>query len=255
MSRIDDLIRSSAKGVQFKPLGEVGEFIRGDGCRRPTSSTMGCRAFTTARSTRLRRLATTRSRVTPSQRRRCACSAGDVIIAAISETVEDVGKAVAWLGDRRCRGPRRLSSFAPLDPKFVVVLLAVRAFHAEEARAPQGRCQRRLAKSNSRSACRSAARDRASARPVQRAGGRPSDAARRRAGGSAAPVCLLPGRPVASATSRRPWVPSAKSGSSRTASPTSAGRSGYRLLTARHRPWRVASGKTLHASRLPSTTS
>ena len=60
---------------------------------------------------------------------------GDVVIAAVGETVEDVAKAVAWLGD----GPVAIhdDTFAfrsELDPKFVSYFMRTRAFHDQKNR-------------------------------------------------------------------------------------------------------------------------
>ncbi|MCB1257689.1 MAG: restriction endonuclease subunit S [Microthrixaceae bacterium] len=60
---------------------------------------------------------------------------GDVVIAEVGETVEDVGKATAWLGDTNvaihdgCYGFRH-----SMNPKFVAYYLQTAAYHAEKSR-------------------------------------------------------------------------------------------------------------------------
>lgn len=60
---------------------------------------------------------------------------GDVVIAEVGETVEDVGKAAAWLGDTKvaihdgCYGFRH-----SMNPKFVAYYLQTASYHAEKSR-------------------------------------------------------------------------------------------------------------------------
>ena len=60
---------------------------------------------------------------------------GDVVIAEVGETVEDVGKATAWLGDAKvaihdgCYGFRH-----SMNPKFVAYYLQTATYHAEKSR-------------------------------------------------------------------------------------------------------------------------
>lgn len=58
---------------------------------------------------------------------------GDLVIAGVGETVEDVGKAVAWLGD--CEVAIHDDCFVyrhSLNPKFVSYFFQTAAFHAEK---------------------------------------------------------------------------------------------------------------------------
>lgn len=89
-------------GVEWKKLGEIGTFIRGNGLQKKdfTEKGTGCihygqiytcyNIFTyTTKSFVDNRLADKLTRV----------DRGDIIIACTSENIEDVCKAVAWLGD------------------------------------------------------------------------------------------------------------------------------------------------------------
>ena len=102
MSRIDNLIRELCPdGVPFKALGEIGTFIRG---RRFTKDDMvdaGIPSihygeiYTHYGTSATRTLSHVREDLAPTLR---FARPGDVVIASVGETVEDVAKAVAWLG-------------------------------------------------------------------------------------------------------------------------------------------------------------
>jgi type I restriction enzyme S subunit len=58
---------------------------------------------------------------------------GDLVIAGVGETVEDVGKAVAWLGDGEVAIHDDCFAFHhSLNPKFVSYYFQTAAFHAEK---------------------------------------------------------------------------------------------------------------------------
>ncbi|MDQ4145188.1 MAG: restriction endonuclease subunit S [Actinomycetota bacterium] len=58
---------------------------------------------------------------------------GDVIIAGVGETVDEVAKAVAWLGEEDVAFHDDCWAFrSPLNPKFVSYYLQTRRFHAEK---------------------------------------------------------------------------------------------------------------------------
>ena len=104
MSRIDTLIAEYCPhGVEYKPLGEVGEFIRGNGLQKKDLQSEGMGAihygqvFTTYGTT----ARDTVSFVDPALGARSRrARPGDLVIATTSENDEDVCKAVAWLGNR-----------------------------------------------------------------------------------------------------------------------------------------------------------
>ena len=58
----------------------------------------------------------------------------DVIFAGVGETVEDVGKAVAWLGSEPVAVHDDTFSFtSDLDPKYVAYAVQTKDFHAQKA--------------------------------------------------------------------------------------------------------------------------
>jgi type I restriction enzyme S subunit len=58
---------------------------------------------------------------------------GDVVIAGVGETVEDVGKAVAWLGDEDVAFHDDCFVFrSEQDPTFIAYVMQTAAFHAQK---------------------------------------------------------------------------------------------------------------------------
>lgn len=102
MSRIDDLIRDLCPdGVEFHPIGEFAELVRGHGMPKSTFQDSGVNCIhyghiytrygvSTSHAVTCvdRDYATTLTTVNP----------GDLVVANTSENLEDVGTAVAWLG-------------------------------------------------------------------------------------------------------------------------------------------------------------
>lgn len=102
MSRIDELIAELCPGgVEHKTLGEVGNFIRGNGLQKKDLSESGVGAIHYGQVyTHYGIWATeTKSFVSPELAKRLRkAKSGDLVIATTSENDEDVCKAVAWLG-------------------------------------------------------------------------------------------------------------------------------------------------------------
>lgn len=102
MSRIDELIQQLCPdGVEYKPLGEIGTFVRGNGLQKKdfVDHGVGCihygqiytyyKTFATeTKSFVTRELSLRLTQVYPN----------DLILACTSENIEDVCKTVAWLG-------------------------------------------------------------------------------------------------------------------------------------------------------------
>ena len=102
MNKIERMLQELCpEGVEYKKLGEIGTFTRGSGLQKKdfTENGIGCIHYgqiytyygtstTETKSFVHAELAKSLTRVKP----------GDIIIACTSENVEDVCKAVAWLG-------------------------------------------------------------------------------------------------------------------------------------------------------------
>ncbi len=149
MSKIDDLIAERCPdGVEFQPLGGVGEFIRGNGLQKKDLQGEGFPAVhygqihthygvwadrtksfvSTEMATRLRH-----------------AHPGDLLIATTSEDDDAVAKATAWLGD----GEVAISGDAyiyrhSLDPRFVSYFFQTERFQFEKQRYISGTKVRRV---------------------------------------------------------------------------------------------------------------
>ena len=103
MSRIDDLIATRCpNGVEYRALGDVARLVRGNGMPKVMLTDEGVGAIHYGQIyTRYGAWTTsTYSFVTVEDAEKLAkAEPGDLIITNTSENIEDVGKAVAWLGD------------------------------------------------------------------------------------------------------------------------------------------------------------
>ncbi len=102
ISRIDKLIAELCpNGVEFKTLGDVGVFIRGNGLQKSDLAETGVGAIHYGQiHTHYGTWATeTKSFVSASLASRLRkARSGDLVIATTSEDDEAVAKAVAWIG-------------------------------------------------------------------------------------------------------------------------------------------------------------
>jgi type I restriction enzyme S subunit len=102
MSRIDDLVAELCPdGVEFKALGDIAELVRGNGMPKSdfTESGIGCIHYGQIYTHYGVWATETISFVAPKTAAPLAkVDTGDLIITNTSENVEDVCKAVAWLG-------------------------------------------------------------------------------------------------------------------------------------------------------------
>lgn len=149
MSRIDDLIEQLApNGVQFKTLGDVGEFIRGNGLQKSNLTDEGAPAIhygqihtyygtwtDTTKSFTDPALAAKLRRARP----------GDLIIATTSEDDDAVAKATAWIGE----GEVAVSGDAyiyrhTLDPRYVAYFFQSEQFQDQKLRHITGTKVRRV---------------------------------------------------------------------------------------------------------------
>lgn len=103
MSYVDDLIAELAPGgVQRKTLGDIAQFVRGNGMPKKDLADQGVGAIHYGQIYTRYGVWTTQtiSFVTPTTAAKLAkAEPGDIVITNTSENIEDVGKAVAWLGE------------------------------------------------------------------------------------------------------------------------------------------------------------
>lgn len=149
MSRIDDLIKELApSGVQFKTLGEVGEFIRGNGLQKSDLIDEGAPAihYGQIHTYYDTWTDTTKSFTDPALAAKLRrAKQGDLIIATTSEDDAAVAKATAWIGE----GEVAVSGDAyiyrhMLDPLYVAYFFQSEQFREQKLRHITGTKVRRL---------------------------------------------------------------------------------------------------------------
>lgn len=132
----DSLMAFPSAGIGRTPMGELGHFVRG---RRFTKDDVVKSGIPSIHYGEIYTRYGVATSTTVSQVRLDLAGhlryaqPGDVVIASVGETVEDVAKAVAWLGD----GPVAIhdDTFAfrsDMNPKFVAYWLQTAAFHAQK---------------------------------------------------------------------------------------------------------------------------
>lgn len=134
MSRIDELIQQLCPdGVEYKPLGEIGTFVRGNGLQKKdfVDHGVGCIHYGQI-YTYYKTFATeTKSFVSEEKALKLKkAHPGDLIIATTSENTEDVCKAVAWLG----KGDICISGDAYVyhhsqNPKYLAYIFQTQSFY------------------------------------------------------------------------------------------------------------------------------
>lgn len=99
----DQLLNFKCTDVEWKPLGDIGEFIRGKRFTKKDYVTDGGikvihygEIYTHYGTSAIHAISQVRSDLAGSLR---FAEPNDVIVSSVSETIEDVGKAVAWLGE------------------------------------------------------------------------------------------------------------------------------------------------------------
>lgn len=132
----DSLMTSPSGGCARISLGELGKFIRG---RRFTKADVVAEGipsihygeiYTHFGVATLSTISHVRESLADQLR---FAAPGDVVIAAVGETVEDVGKAVAWLGDKPVAIHDDTFLFrSELNPKFVSYFLQTADFHMQK---------------------------------------------------------------------------------------------------------------------------
>ena len=103
MSKLQELIRELCPdGVEYKKFGEIGTFTRGNGLQKKdfTESGVGCIHYGQIYTHYGTWATKTITYCSPQLAKKLRVAhKGDIVIATTSENVEDVCKAVAWLGD------------------------------------------------------------------------------------------------------------------------------------------------------------
>lgn len=137
MSRIDELIKQLCpNGVDYKAIGDLGELVRGNGMPKSdfVDSGIGCIHYGQIYTYYDIWTTRTKSFVSVSKAEKLAkVDPGDLVITNTSENVEDVCKAVAWIGEVQIvTGGHATVLKHDQDPKYLSYYLQTPQFSAEK---------------------------------------------------------------------------------------------------------------------------
>ncbi|TDZ41725.1 restriction endonuclease subunit S [Mycobacteroides franklinii] len=137
MRHVDALIAELApNGVEFKALGDFTKLVRGNGMPKVDLTDAGVGAIHYGQIYTMYGAwaTTTFSFVTPDTAAKLAkADPGDIIITNTSENLDDVGKAVAWLGDKQIvTGGHATIIKHDLEPKYLSYWFQSPAFYAQK---------------------------------------------------------------------------------------------------------------------------
>lgn len=134
----DQLLSFKEGEVEWKTLGNIGEFIRGKRFTKADYVEEGISVIHYGEIyTRFGVYATDSfSQVrTDMEKSLRYAEPGDVVITDVGETVEDVGKAMAWIGDEKVAIHDHCYAFRhSMNPKFVSYCMQTASFIAEKAK-------------------------------------------------------------------------------------------------------------------------
>jgi type I restriction enzyme S subunit len=143
MSRIDDLIaKLCPEGVEYKEIGGFGELVRGNGMPKSdfVDSGVGCIHYGQIYTHYGIWTADTKSFISAEKAERLAkVDPGDLVITNTSENVEDVCKAVAWIGNSQIvTGGHATVLKHNQDPKYLSYYLRTASFFEEKKKYATG---------------------------------------------------------------------------------------------------------------------
>jgi type I restriction enzyme, S subunit len=134
----EKILTSEVGGLEWRALDELGEFIRGKRFTKADYRQEGIGAihygeiYTHYGVYAHETLSKVRSDMAASLR---FAEKNDLIIAGVSETVEDVGKAVAWLGQESVAIHDDSYAFRhSMNPKFIAYAMQIDAFHDQKTK-------------------------------------------------------------------------------------------------------------------------
>jgi type I restriction enzyme S subunit len=138
----DSLLGFEGKEVEWKTLGELGEFIRGNGLQKKdfTESGVGCIHYGQIYTHYGSSATKTKTFVSPELAKKLKkARKNDLIIAGVSENVEDVCKAVVWLGDEDiCISGDAFIFRHKQNPKYIGYLFQAKSFLEFKKKYAQG---------------------------------------------------------------------------------------------------------------------
>ena len=134
----DELLSFKNSDVEWKPLGEIGHFIRGKRFTKADYVDEGIDVIHYGEIYTAYGVSTThaRSQVRADMAKSLRyAEPNDVVITDVGETVEDVAKAVAWLGNDKVAIHDHCYAFRhSMNPKFVAYCMQTTQFIADKAK-------------------------------------------------------------------------------------------------------------------------
>ena len=138
----DQLFSFEGKEVQWKTLGDIGEFVRGNGLQKTdfTEKGVGCIHYGQIYTYYGTCTEETKSFVSHALAKKLKkARKGDLIITNTSENIEDVCKAVVWLGDEEIVTGGHATIFKHKEnPKFIAYYTQTNKFYIEMKKYAQG---------------------------------------------------------------------------------------------------------------------
>jgi type I restriction enzyme S subunit len=143
VSRIDDLVAEHCPdGVPMLPLGDVGEFVRGNGLQKKDFVAEGfpCIHYGQIYTFYGTAAFQTQSFVDPGLAATLKqAQPGDLVVTTTSENIEDVCTAVAWLGETPIAiGGHSCVYRHSLEPMYAAYYFQTRQFHEQKRRYVSG---------------------------------------------------------------------------------------------------------------------
>lgn len=143
MSRLEELMAELCpKGVEYKTLGEIGTFIRGNGLQKKdfTESGVGCIHYGQLYTFYESFADETKSFVSEVLAKNLKkAKYGDNIFAITSENIEDVCKCLAWLGENEiCIGGHSAIFSHNQNPKYITYCTQTESFFNQKRKIVSG---------------------------------------------------------------------------------------------------------------------
>lgn len=134
----DQLLSFEGREAEWKTLGEIGEFVRGKRFTKADYVADGISVihygeiYTRYGTFTTQALSQVKNEMADSLR---YAEPGDVVIAGVGETVEDVGKAVAWLGDQKVAIHDDSYAFRhSMNPKYISYAMQTASFNSQKTK-------------------------------------------------------------------------------------------------------------------------
>ena len=145
-------LNSRVGGGKLIPLGQIGKFTRGTGLQKKdfSDSGIGCIHYGQIYTRYGISTRETYSYVHPESFNKFRHAAtGDILIATTSENDEDLGKAVAWMGQGEIAFSGDMCSYRhEINPKYVSYFMATESFSEQKRRFITGTKVRRITPGN-----------------------------------------------------------------------------------------------------------